>query len=304
MIHPRIDELMDKVDSRYALVIVAAKRARQINNYHHQLGEGTFDEFAPPLIESRSKNYLTMSLEEIAEGKIVYEYPKTAEEVPAGTIPGMSRILLGVTGGIAAYKACELTRLLVKAGHEVIPLVTEGAQRFVTEETFLALARRPRNEDVYPHLTRADLLVVAPVHREHAREARARDRRQRPDRGRARAPRPDPRRARDEPAHVGGSRRRARTSRRCSRAASSSSAPTRARWPRASGASAGSPSRPRSPARDRAAARARLARRPARSWSPPAARASRSTACASSATAPRAAWASRSPRRRAAAAPR
>ncbi len=74
----------------------------------------------------------------------------------------MSRILLGVSGGIAAYKACELTRLLVKAGHDVVPLVTEGAQRFVTEETFLALARRPKNEDVYPHLTWADLLVVAP----------------------------------------------------------------------------------------------------------------------------------------------
>jgi phosphopantothenoylcysteine decarboxylase / phosphopantothenate---cysteine ligase len=75
----------------------------------------------------------------------------------------MSRILLGVSGGIAAYKACELTRLLVKAGHDVIPLVTEGAQRFVTEETFLALARRPKNEDVYPHLTKADLLVVTPA---------------------------------------------------------------------------------------------------------------------------------------------
>ncbi|MFL5964463.1 MAG: bifunctional phosphopantothenoylcysteine decarboxylase/phosphopantothenate--cysteine ligase CoaBC [Gaiellaceae bacterium] len=74
----------------------------------------------------------------------------------------MSRILLGVSGGIAAYKACELTRLLVKAGHDVVPLVTPGAQRFVTEETFLALARRPKNEDLYPHLTRADLLVVAP----------------------------------------------------------------------------------------------------------------------------------------------
>ena len=73
MIHPRIDELLDYVDSRYALVIVAAKRARQINNYHHQLGEGTFDEF-PPLVESRSKNYLTMALEEIAEGKIKYSY--------------------------------------------------------------------------------------------------------------------------------------------------------------------------------------------------------------------------------------
>ena len=74
----------------------------------------------------------------------------------------MSRVLLGVTGGVSAYKACELTRLLVKAGHEVIPLVTPGAQRFVSEETFLALARRPPSEDVYPHLTRADLLVVAP----------------------------------------------------------------------------------------------------------------------------------------------
>jgi phosphopantothenoylcysteine decarboxylase/phosphopantothenate--cysteine ligase len=74
----------------------------------------------------------------------------------------MSRILLGVSGGIAAYKACELTRLLVKQGHEVIPLVTPGAQRFVAEETFLALARRSKSEDVYEHLTRADLLVVAP----------------------------------------------------------------------------------------------------------------------------------------------
>jgi phosphopantothenoylcysteine decarboxylase / phosphopantothenate---cysteine ligase len=74
----------------------------------------------------------------------------------------MSRILLGVTGGIAAYKACELTRLLVKAGHEVIPLVTAGAQRFVSEETFLALARRVRSDEIYEHLTRADLLVVAP----------------------------------------------------------------------------------------------------------------------------------------------
>ena len=75
MINPRIDSLLKHVDSRYALAIVAAKRARQINNYHHQLGEGTFDEF-PPLVESRSKNYLTMSLEEIAQGKIKYDYGK------------------------------------------------------------------------------------------------------------------------------------------------------------------------------------------------------------------------------------
>ena len=75
MMYPRIDELLDNADqSRYGLVIAAAKRARQINNYHHQLGEGTFDENPPPLVESRSKNYLTMALEEIAEGKIKYKY--------------------------------------------------------------------------------------------------------------------------------------------------------------------------------------------------------------------------------------
>src|SRR6188508_274158 len=75
----------------------------------------------------------------------------------------MARILLGVTGGIAAYKACELTRLLVRAGHEVVPLVTRGADCFVRRETFAALARRPAKDDLYPHLTHADLLVIAPL---------------------------------------------------------------------------------------------------------------------------------------------
>lgn len=74
----------------------------------------------------------------------------------------MARILLGVSGGIAAYKACEVCRLLVRAGHDVVPLVTPGAERFVTAETFRALARRPAAEDVYLHLTRADLLLIAP----------------------------------------------------------------------------------------------------------------------------------------------
>ena len=75
MISPRIDKLLDHVDSDYASVIVAAKRARQINNYHHQLGEGTFDDNPPPLVESRSKNYLTMAMEEVAEGLLSYDYP-------------------------------------------------------------------------------------------------------------------------------------------------------------------------------------------------------------------------------------
>jgi phosphopantothenoylcysteine decarboxylase / phosphopantothenate---cysteine ligase len=75
----------------------------------------------------------------------------------------MARILLGITGGIAAYKACELVRLLVKAGHDVLPLPTRGAERFVRAETFFALARKAKTEVPYPHLERADLLVIAPL---------------------------------------------------------------------------------------------------------------------------------------------
>jgi phosphopantothenoylcysteine decarboxylase/phosphopantothenate--cysteine ligase len=75
----------------------------------------------------------------------------------------VARIFVGVTGGIAAYKACELVRLLVKAGHNVQPLLTRGAERFVTAETFHALARTEADADPYPHLRRADLFVVAPL---------------------------------------------------------------------------------------------------------------------------------------------
>ena len=75
----------------------------------------------------------------------------------------MARVLLGVTGGIAAYKACELCRLLVKAGHEVTPVLTPDTERFVTAHTFEALARRETPRDLYPHLVDADLLVIAPL---------------------------------------------------------------------------------------------------------------------------------------------
>jgi phosphopantothenoylcysteine decarboxylase/phosphopantothenate--cysteine ligase len=75
----------------------------------------------------------------------------------------MARVLVGVTGGIAAYKACELTRLLVRAGHEVTPILTPEAEQFVAAKTFEALARREQPRELYPHLVEADLLVIAPL---------------------------------------------------------------------------------------------------------------------------------------------
>ena len=80
MIEPRIDELLPHTrtetdpPSRYALVIMAAKRARQINAYYHSLSEGAYGEYTPPMVEVPSGNYLTIALEETAAGKLKYEY--------------------------------------------------------------------------------------------------------------------------------------------------------------------------------------------------------------------------------------
>ena len=79
-------------------------------------------------------------------------------------------ILLGVSGGVAAYKSCELVRLLVRAGHDVQVMLTPAAERFVGETTFAALSRRPvlteRSAEVFPHLeasAAAALCCIAPA---------------------------------------------------------------------------------------------------------------------------------------------
>jgi phosphopantothenoylcysteine decarboxylase/phosphopantothenate--cysteine ligase len=81
-------------------------------------------------------------------------------------------VVLGVSGGIAAYKACELLRLLTESGHRVRVVPTDGALRFVGEATWAALSGEPVHTDVWsdadqvPHVRlgqSADLVVVAPA---------------------------------------------------------------------------------------------------------------------------------------------
>jgi DNA-directed RNA polymerase subunit omega len=77
----RIDDLMDKVDSRFHLVHLAAKRAREINGYYAQLGEG-LGNFVPPLVSTASNKPLSIALEEISQGKIAGRQP--VSETPTG----------------------------------------------------------------------------------------------------------------------------------------------------------------------------------------------------------------------------
>jgi DNA-directed RNA polymerase subunit omega len=70
---PPIDALLDKTDSKYALVIYAAKRARQINAYYAQLGEGLL-EYVGPLVETHvQEKPLSIALREITDGLLVAE---------------------------------------------------------------------------------------------------------------------------------------------------------------------------------------------------------------------------------------
>jgi DNA-directed RNA polymerase subunit omega len=69
LMEPRMEQLLDKVDSKFTLVTLSAMRAREINDYYNQLGEG-LGKIVPPQVTSVSRKPLTISLEEIEAGKI------------------------------------------------------------------------------------------------------------------------------------------------------------------------------------------------------------------------------------------
>ena len=183
---------------------MAAKRARQINSYHHQLGEGIGLRGSAPAAGR-------VALEELPDhghggdlpGQDQYEYrvgailasrqggcselqrsresARPARDRKPWPGPGaaatagvrslsrhrhnvrVARILVGVTGGIAAYKACELVRLLVARGHDVTPVADarSGAVRH-RRDVLRARAQGADGRSV-PAPRDADLLVVAPL---------------------------------------------------------------------------------------------------------------------------------------------
>ena len=79
LMDPPIEDLLDKVDSKFTLVALSAKRARQINSYYNQLGEG-LGVVVPPQVTSVSGKPLTIAFEEIAAGKATYHRPDPEED--------------------------------------------------------------------------------------------------------------------------------------------------------------------------------------------------------------------------------
>ena len=85
MMDPPIEALLERVDSKYTLVSLSAKRGREVNSYFNQLGEG-LGSIVPPQVTSISRKPLSISLDEIAAGKITYHRIASEEqsEIEAG----------------------------------------------------------------------------------------------------------------------------------------------------------------------------------------------------------------------------
>ena len=235
LMDPPIEELLDKVDSKFTLVALGSARARQVNSYYNSLGEG-LGKVVPPQVASVSGKPVSIAFEEIAAGKATFTRPDPEEEAalaaaiadaaeagllgeseapegaeviealdvgdedpdrelgasgearrspPMAGHPGAEeppmhpdqtssrpRVVLGVCGGIAAYKAVEVCRRLVDAGVHVTPVLTEDATRFVGDVTFSALASEPVQRSLWdesspiPHTKLgqgADLVLVVPA---------------------------------------------------------------------------------------------------------------------------------------------
>ena len=83
MMDPQIEELLERVDSKFTLVTLSARRARQINSYFNQLGEG-LGAIVPPQVATVSRKPMSISLEEIAADKITYTRVDRTDEDEEG----------------------------------------------------------------------------------------------------------------------------------------------------------------------------------------------------------------------------
>jgi DNA-directed RNA polymerase subunit omega len=98
LMDPPVEELLDKVDSKFTLVALSAKRARQINSYYNQLGEG-LGVVVPPQVTSVSGKPLTIAFEEIAASKATYHRPEPGEDGDEVAEAGAEPELTALAGG-------------------------------------------------------------------------------------------------------------------------------------------------------------------------------------------------------------
>ena len=172
------------VDTKFRFITVAAQRAKQLQDG------------AKPRVETRSRKPTRVAVEEMLARRGLVGDPRRRDDAPwpgptarpeRGSMP---MVVLGVTGCIGAYKACEVLRELQKRDVDVHVVMTEAATRFVAPLTFEALSHHPvfydqwalgerRRHPAHQPRRRGRPAAGGARHRQHPRQVRPRHRRRR-----------------------------------------------------------------------------------------------------------------------------
>ena len=88
MMDPPVEDLLDRCESKFSLVTLAAKRARQINSYYNHLGDG-LGSVVPPQVTSTARKALSIAFEEISADKVEGVGGATGREIPAAMLPAV-----------------------------------------------------------------------------------------------------------------------------------------------------------------------------------------------------------------------
>jgi DNA-directed RNA polymerase subunit omega len=117
LMDPPIEDLLDKVDSKFTLVALGSARARQVNSYYNSLGEG-LGKVVPPQVASVSGKPVSIAFEEIAAGKATYTRPDPEEE---------AALAAAIADAAAAEQASELSSDLAEVAEVFDTIVSDGA---------------------------------------------------------------------------------------------------------------------------------------------------------------------------------
>src|SRR5271155_837722 len=127
LMDPPIEELLDKVDSKFTLVALGSARARQVNSYYNSLGEG-LGKVVPPQVASVSGKPVSIAFEEIAAGKATFTRPDPEEEAAlAAAIAEAEALALAEAAGevIEAIEAIETVEAVEAVLSEVLEVGDE-----------------------------------------------------------------------------------------------------------------------------------------------------------------------------------
>jgi DNA-directed RNA polymerase subunit omega len=125
LMDPPIEDLLDKVDSKFTLVALGSARARQVNSYYNSLGEG-LGKVVPPQVASVSGKPVSIAFEEIAAGKATYTRPDPEEEAALAAAEADLAVLTEVIGDDAPdFETDEDVPVVAEAEIEVLDVGDE-----------------------------------------------------------------------------------------------------------------------------------------------------------------------------------